>query len=71
MSKILMLKTLKSGGAICAEVNAILEMMRKAAAEKGLDINTATVEQKREVLKSMGYEEYFEILKKEVEFEWL
>jgi len=66
-----MLKKLESGASICVDLDDLLDMMEKAAAEKGVDVNTATVEQKREVLKSMGYEPYFEILKKEAEFQWL
>jgi hypothetical protein len=46
-------------------------MFKKAAEEKGVTIDKATVEQKKEVLKSMGYEQYFGILKKEAEFKWL
>lgn len=71
MRKTLILKTLESGGTICAEIDSILEMMVRVATERGIDVNTATVEQKREILKSMGYEPYFEILKKEPEFQWL
>ena len=66
-----MLKKLESGASICVDLGDLLDMMKKAAAEKGVDVNTVTVEQKRDVLKSMGYEEYFSILKKEAEFQWL
>jgi len=69
--KTIILKTLDSGASICVDLDDLLDMMKKAAAEKNIDISTATVEQKRQVLKSMGYEPYFEILKKEVEFQWL
>ena len=71
MRKTIILKTLDSGASICVDLDDLLDMMKKAAAEKNIDISTATVEQKRQVLKSMGYEPYFEILKKEVEFQWL
>jgi hypothetical protein len=71
LGKLILLKKLDSGASICADLNDILEMMQRAAAEKGIDINKATVEQKREVLKSMGHEPYFEVLKKESEFSWL
>jgi len=66
-----MLKKLESGASICVDLDDLLDMMVKAAAEKGIDMNTATIEQKRDVLKSMGYEPYFEMLKKEAEFQWL
>lgn len=71
MGKTITLKTLESGASICAAIDDILTMMQTVAKEKAIDINVATVEQKRQVLKSMGYEPYFEILKKEVEFQWL
>jgi hypothetical protein len=71
VGKTIILKTLDSGASICVDLDDLLDMMKKAAAEKNIDISTATVEQKRQVLKSMGYEPYFEILKKEAEFVWL
>jgi hypothetical protein len=65
VGKTIILKKLDSGASICVDLDDLLDMMEKAATEKSVDVNTATVEQKREVLKSMGYEPYFEILKKE------
>ena len=71
MGKTVTLKRLESGASICAAIDDILTMMQTVAKEKAIDINVATVEQKRQVLKSMGYEPYFEVLKKEAEFQWL
>jgi hypothetical protein len=71
VGKTVTLKRLELGTSICADIDDILTMMQTVAKEKAIDINVATVEQKRQVLKSMGYEPYFEILKKEVEFQWL
>jgi hypothetical protein len=71
LGKLITLKKLDSGASVCADLDDIIAMMQRAAAEKGIDIKTATVEQKREVLKSMGYEPYFDILRKEGEFAWL
>jgi hypothetical protein len=71
VGKTITLKTLESGASICATIDDILTMMQTVAKEKAIDINKASAKQKREILKSMGYEPYFEILKKEVEFQWL
>jgi hypothetical protein len=68
---VILLKKLDSGASICVELDDLLDMMQRVATEKDIDIKRATVEQKRQVLKSMGYEPYFEILKKEAEFQWL
>jgi hypothetical protein len=68
---VILLKKLDSGASICVELDDLLDMMRRVATEKDIDIKRATVEQKRQVLKSMGYEQYFEVLKKEAEFQWL
>jgi len=67
-----LLKELESGKtSICVDLDDLLAMMLRVAMEKNVDLKTATGEQKRQVLKSMGYEPYFEILKKEPEFQWL
>lgn len=71
MGKTIMLKKLDSGASICVDLDDLLDMMEKAAAEKSIAISKASTKQKREVLKSMGYEPYFEALRKEVEFKWL
>jgi hypothetical protein len=71
MGKTITLKTLDSGASICVDLDDLLDMMKKAATEKGIDLKMATVEQKREVLKGMGYKPYYSILKKEAEFQWL
>jgi len=71
VGKTITLKTLESSASICVDLNDLLDMIRRAAAEKDIDINKASTKQKREILKSMGYEPYFEILKKEAEFQWL
>jgi len=69
--KVIILERFESSVSHCVELDDLLDMMRRAAAEKNIDIQTATVEQKREVLKSMGYEPYFEVLRKEAGFDWL
>jgi hypothetical protein len=71
MGKTLTLKKLESGASICVDLDDLFAMMRMVAAEKGIDINKASAKQKREILKSMGYEPYFSVLKKEAEFRWL
>ena len=71
MGKTISLKKLESGASICVDLDDLFAMMRKVAAEKGIDISSASTKQKRDALKSMGYEEYFPILKKEAEFQWL
>jgi hypothetical protein len=71
LGKLIILKKLDSGASICVDLDDLFDMMQKAAAEKGINIKTATAEQKREVLKNMGYEPYFDILRKEAGFEWL
>lgn len=71
MRKVIILERFESSVSHCVELDDLLDMMRRAAAEKNIDIQTATVEQKREVLKSMGYEPYFEVLRKEAGFDWL
>jgi hypothetical protein len=71
MGKTLTLKKLESGASICVDLDDLVAMMKMAAAEKDIDISKASTKQKREVLKGMGYEPYFGLLKKEAGFEWL
>jgi len=70
MTKTIVLKKLEAGR-ICVELEDLLEMMRQIAAENHVDLNRATAKQKRDILRSMGYEPYFNVLKKEGEFSWL
>jgi hypothetical protein len=71
MGKTITLKKLESGASICVDLDDLFAMMRMVAAEKDIDISEASTKQKREILKGMGYEPYFDILKKEAEFQWL
>jgi hypothetical protein len=71
MGKTVTLKRLESGASIGVDLDDLLAMMRRVATEKNIDIDKASGTEKIEILKSMGYEPYFEILKKESEFQWL
>lgn len=69
MGKNIILEKLESGGFIGVDLDELKDMMRRAASERKIDLSTN--ENKREVLKGMGYEKNFDILRKEPEFSWL
>jgi len=56
---------------ISVELADLLDMMKRAAKEKEINLSTCTIDAKRELLKGMGYEKYFNILRQEAEFSWL
>ncbi|MGQ9530157.1 MAG: hypothetical protein ACUVQW_00710 [Candidatus Bathycorpusculaceae bacterium] len=57
--------------AVAVDLDDLKAMMETAAAEKEIDLSTAQISEKVALLKSMGYEKYFQILMLEDEFKWL
>jgi len=71
MGKNILLEILPSGGHISVDLDDLKAMMELAAKEQAIDLSAATLDQKRELLKSMGYESYLDILRREEELSWL
>jgi hypothetical protein len=58
-------------GTMTVYLDDLKAMLQQVAKEGNVDLATATVDEKRELLKRMGYESYFGKLREESEFAWL